>query len=95
MRVTYIVAGAFGALTSVAIMIASLKYYVGISNPYLVWAASFCVLEIVLILVRNRRGKQTSLSSNALAFSLDAVLFGAGAAAALYGLLAIYPPNFG
>lgn len=74
---------------------AALRYYVSIPYPYpfMIWAASFCAIEIALLFLRNRRKEKTSLPVNALAFLLDAVMFAAGAAAALYGLLVIYPPN--
>ncbi len=80
-------------LTSAAIAIAALRYYVSIPNPYLVWIASFCVLQIILFLVRKMRRKKIALLASGLGFALEAALFAAGAAATVYGLLAIYPPN--
>jgi hypothetical protein len=82
-----------GALTSFAILVAGLRFYVDVGNPYLIYAASFIALELIVLLIRMVRGKATSLLRRSLSVLSEGAVFVIGAWASLYGLLSIYPPN--
>lgn len=82
-----------GALTSLMMAIVSLRYYVGISNPYLAYFVSFVVFEFTLILMRYIRGERTPVAASAVAVGMEAALFALGATASFYCMMSIYPPN--
>lgn len=91
----YAAAFVIGALTSFAILIASLRFYVGIQHTYLVWVAAFVVLESVLFLTQKLRGRSPPFRARIVALILEAAAFAIGAAMSFLFFISIYPPNMG
>lgn len=83
-----------GMTTGAAIVVASLKYYVDIGDPYVDLALVFITLQLIAVLVRKARGKPRQLRAAIFAVAIEAAAFAIGGLAAMYGLIAIYPPNF-
>jgi hypothetical protein len=71
----------------------SLRFYIGITHPYLIYVASFLIVQAILLFMRNRGGAEVSLKANVLTFFGQAAMFIFGAFAAFYCLISIYPPN--
>ena len=89
----YVVSFLAGVATSVAMLMLSLRFYVDIAHPYLVYFASLLITQAILLFMRNRSAAKISLAANTLAFFGQAAVFVFGAFAAFYCLIAIYPPN--
>ena len=83
-----------GVVAGAAIVIAALKYYLDMSQPYVVLAVAFVALQLLATLVRKALGKPRQLRTAIFAVAIDAAAFAIGGVAAMHGLLAIYPPNF-
>ena len=83
-----------GVVTGAAIVIAALRFYLDMSQPYVVMAVAFVALQLIAMLVRKARGKPRLLRTAIFAVAIEAAAFAIGGVATLHGLLAIYPPNF-
>ena len=90
----YCIALAAGALTNLVMTFASLSLHLNIQYPYLVLLAAFVVTEVVMFRARQMRNKKVPVSVLAWTFSLEAIVFAIGAAAAFLCLVSIYRPNW-
>ncbi len=82
-----------GALTSLAMAVASLRFYVSMERPYLAYLASFIVVALILAVIRNAWGKQVSFTAAVVATIGEAACFALGCVLVFYALMLIYPPN--
>ena len=90
-----IAAFVLGVLVASAAVVLALRFYVDVSHPYLMGLSSLGAIGLLTWLWRIRREGRPSLTANALVFLGQTVCFAVGAIGAFYGLMSLYPPNFG
>lgn len=88
----WVVFCATGVFTSIAMLIAALRLNINIAHPYIVWVASFVVLETVFVSLAAAR-KQLIAPKAMRHILLDAIMFALGAWFGFYAVISIYPPN--
>lgn len=82
-----------GALTSVVMIMLSLRFYVSMKYLYFIFFCTFGVVPFLKRLILNKGSGKISLLRNLLTFGGQTAMFILGGAAAFYRLTAVYPPN--
>ena len=91
----YIASFLAGLVTSVAMVMLSFRFHVGIQNPYFIFFVVLLIVQVLFLFIRNGGPTKSSPIANLLTFLGQAAVFILGGAGAFYSLMAIYPPNIG